>query len=63
MPNRRLCECQCGQPVRSKRRFLPGHTIATAKIWRVADIKTKVRERGITIRYETPNIVSRSEEK
>ena len=64
MPNNRLCECQCGQTARSKRKFLPGHSIATAKLWRTDEAKHRKRERRgtITIRYPAPNIASRFSE-
>ena len=63
MPNNRLCECQCGQPTRNRKRFIPGHSITTAKSWRKSDSKNRAREGcGVTIRYPAPNIAPRFNE-
>jgi len=51
-----MCACQCGRPTKSKRKYISGHNLQTAKINRREDGKVAaINKRGPMIQYEQDN--------
>lgn len=49
MSNNRLCACQCGGVLRNKGRYISGHSLQSAHLWRGKDRKPDSKKNTTTI--------------